>query len=85
MDRPGARHLALGRLLDEERRFAGEDLDHHAAIGGRQMLQDDIGARQIGFQAPDQLRDRLEATRRGADADNPSFRMIHNLLSIRSI
>lgn len=76
-------NVALFEFLYLQGGLAAENLHHHAAITGRKVLQDDIGAGQIGRQVTDQLRQRLQPACRGADARDVGFAHVTRIHSIR--
>jgi hypothetical protein len=61
---------ALSGLDDRHRRFAAQDL-RHLALGVRLQVHDEQqGHLRVGREMPQELGERLQAARRGADADD---------------
>ena len=54
-------HIAMRYFTHGERGFPAEDFHHHAAVGGRQMLQDHIGTGRIRTQVRHQLGECFQA------------------------
>ena len=68
-DRAGQQHGPIHRLEHLQGRDPGEQIDHQAAVVGRQVLGHDIGHVADGGEAAQEQLQRLQATCRCADAD----------------
>ena len=61
---------SIRRLPHGHRRVAGQQVDHHAFVGRIEMLDQDEGHADAGWQRVHELPASIKATRRGAYADN---------------
>ena len=66
----GRQRRSVGGLAHGHRRVRGEQVDHHALVGRVEMLDQDEGHAVAGGHPVHQLAAGLQATGRGADADN---------------
>ena len=58
------------RLLDRQRRMAGQQIDHHACMRRIEMLDQDKGHAGAAREDREQPAERIEAARRGAEPDD---------------
>ena len=74
VDGVGLDHDAVGDAMDRQRRLSAEQLVHAALEVRRQVLQDDEGHPRVARHGGEEALERVEAARRGADADDQEVR-----------